>query len=713
MDQSLLPFFRPRGIVLVGASRDPSKLGYGVAQNLVRCGFPGAVHFVNPRGGRLFDRPVYADLSLVPDPVDLAVLVIPAPAVPDALRACSRRGVRAAVVLSGGFRETGPAGAALEAECARIARESGIRLLGPNCVGLIDTHLPLDATFLPPPGPPAGDVAFISHSGAICAAVTDWASGQGFGLSYLISLGNQADVTETDMLEAVAEDPHTRVITLYLEGVETGRRFVEVAGRIARDTPIVVLKVGRSAAGRRAVVSHTGALARQEAAYAAAFRRAGVIQAETGEEVVDWARALAWCPLPAGRAMAVLTNAGGPGVMAADALEACGLTLADLQDDTRATLRAMLPPAAAVHNPVDILASASPALYADCLRVVLSDPDVHGVLVILPPPPRDPAESVAEAIIPVIRRTAKPVVVALMGEHAIRAASDRLRAARIPDYPFPERAASALAVLVRRVETLARPQLPPAAFDDIRAEAVRRVLADTPRGTEGFLASHDAGRVLHLAGIPVPRGGLARTPEDAAALAGEIGFPVVLKVASPDIPHKSDVGGVLLDVRDDAGVAEGAAALLARVRTARPQARILGVSVEHMLPPGQDVIVGAVQDPQFGALVMFGSGGVEVEGLGDVAFALAPLSRQDAEDLLERTWAGRRLRGYRSLPPADRDAVIEVVLRVAHLASVCPELAEVEINPLRVLPEGRGAVAADVRLRVGRGGRGPAVPGSA
>lgn len=699
--------------MLVGASRDPSKLGYGVAQNLARCGFPGAVHFVNPRGGRLFDRPVYADLSLVPDPVDLAVLVIPAPAVPDTLRACGRRGVRAAVILSGGFRETGPAGAALEAECARIAREAGIRLLGPNCVGLIDTHLPLDTTFLPPPGPLAGDVAFLSHSGAICAAVTDWASGQGFGLSYLISLGNQADVTETDMLEPVAEDPHTRVITLYLEGVDNGRRFVEVAGRIARDTPIVALKVGRSAAGRRAVASHTGALAGQEAAYAAAFRRAGVIQAETGEEMVDWARALAWCPLPAGRAMAVLTNAGGPGIIAADALEACGMTLADLQDDTRAALRAMLPPAAAVDNPVDILASASPALYADCLRVVLSDPGVHGVLVILPPPPRDPAESVAEAIIPVIRRAAKPVVVVLMGEHAVRVASDRLRAAHIPDYRFPERAASALAVLVRRVEALARPQMPPAAFDDIRPEAVRRLLAEGPRGAEGFLASHDAGRILHLAGIPVPRGGLARTPEDAVALAGEIGFPVVLKVASPDIPHKSDVGGVRLGVHDAAGVAESAAAILARARTARPQARILGVSVEQMLPPGQDVIVGAVQDPQFGALVMFGSGGVEVEGLGDVAFALAPLSRQDAEDLLERTWAGRRLRGYRSLPPADRDAVIEVVLRVAHLASECPEVAEVEINPLRVLPEGRGAVAADVRLRAGRGGRVPEVPESA
>jgi acetyltransferase len=703
VNPQLLPFFRPRGVVVIGASQDPSKLGYGVAQNLAGCGFNGAIHFVNPRGGRLFDRPVYAELDSVPDPLDLAVLIVPAAAVPDAMRACGRRGVRAAIVLSGGFREIGPEGAALEAECAAVARECGIRLLGPNCVGIIDTHLPLDVTFLPPPGPTPGDVAFISHSGAICAAVTDWASGQGFGLSHLISLGNQADLTETDMLAAAADDPHTRVLTLYLEGVEDGRRFVEEARSVARRMPIVALKVGRSAGGRRAVASHTGALAGQEAAYDAAFRRAGVLRAETGEEMFDWARALAWCPLPAGREVAVLTNAGGPGVMAADAVEACGLSLADLREGTRASLRAMLPPAASVRNPVDILASASPALYARCLQTLLDDPGVCSVLLILPPPPRDPAEVVADAVIPVIQGAAKPVAVVLMGESAVREAARRLRAARIPDYRFPERAAAALAALVRRAEGLAQPASPPVMLDDVRKDVVRHVLAGHA-GTSAnsmHMADLDVVEILSAYGIPALRTALARSPEEAAALSSEIGFPVALKVASPYVIHKSDVGGVLLNVADDLGAVSGFTRILENVRAAFARAEIVGVHVQPMAPPGQEVIVGAVQDPQFGPLVMFGSGGVEVEGLRDVAFALAPMCREDAEDLLDRTWAGRRLRGYRNLPPSDRAAAVEVVLRLAQLAADAPELAEIEINPLRVLPERAGAVAVDVRAKVG------------
>ncbi len=699
-----MPFFRPRGVVVLGASHDPGKLGYGVAQNLARCGFPGEIHFVNPKGGRLLDRPVYPHISHVPDPADLAVLIVPAHAVSDALRACAGRGVRAAVILSGGFRESGPEGAALEAECARIARESGIRLIGPNCVGLIDTHLPLDTTFLPL-GPIPGDVAFISHSGAICAAITDWASGQGFGFSHMISLGNQVDVTETDVLGPVAEDPETQVLTLYLEGVNDGRRFVEEAARVARRKPVIAIKVGRSAGGQRAVASHTGALAGQQAAYDAAFRRAGVIRAETCEEMFDYARALAWCPLPNGRAMAVLTNAGGPGVLAVDALEARGLQLAQLQEATRDALRDLLPPLASVHNPVDMLASATPDTYASCLRLLVGDPGVHGVLVILPPPPRDPAEAVVEALLPVVRSATKPVVVALMGESAIRHAAERLRAGRIPDYRFPERAASALAALVQRVETLARPEASAVVFDDVRPQEVRLCLAGRPQGSEGSLPPEDAGRILAAYGIPVPPTELARTPEQASAIASRMGLPVALKVASSHIIHKSDAGGVLLNVPDAAGVATGFARIMRNVRAACPDADILGVHVQRMFPPGQDVIVGAVQDPQFGPLVMFGSGGIEVEEMRDAAFALAPLSRNDADELLANTWAGRRLQGYRSLPPADRRAVIEVVLRLGQLAADFPQLTEIEINPLRALAAGKGVVAVDVRIILGQASR--------
>lgn len=703
MKPSLRPFFHPRGIVVVGVSQDPTKLGYGVARNLVQSGYTGAIHFVNPRGGALFDRPFLPHIHSVPDPADLAVLVIPAASVPGALRACGERGLRAAIIASGGFREVGPEGAALEAECVRIAREFGMRLLGPNCIGLLDTHLPLDTTFLPPPRPLPGEVAFISHSGAICEAVVDWASGQGFGLSRLVSLGNQADIAEADVLAPVAEDAHTRVLTLYLEGVRAGRRFIEQAAAVTRHKPIIALKVGRSASGRRAVASHTGALAGQEAAYNAAFRRAGVIRAETSEEMFDWARALAWCPLPAGRCLAVLTNAGGPGAIAADALEAQGLTLAELCDSTRAVLRALLPPAASLHNPVDMLASASPEQYAQSLQALLADPGVHGVLVILPPPPMYTAEQVAEALIPVIRSVAKPVVVALLGENLIRRAAELFRAARIPDYRFSERAASALGMLARRAEALAKPADDPVRvrFDDVRPWAVRRLLSCLPDGANAWVNAEVAGQLLRAYGLPVQTVALARTAEEAVALAEAIGFPVALKVASPDISHKSDVGGVRLDLGDGEAVRESFAAISRAARTAQPQATLLGAHVQRMIPAGQDVILGAVQDPQFGPLVMFGSGGVEVEGLRDVAFALAPLSRADAESLLNETWAGRRLAGYRNLPPADRAAVVEALLRLGQLAADFPQLAEVEINPLRVLPERQGAVALDVRVRRG------------
>lgn len=696
MDASLRPFFHPRGVMVVGVSRQATKLGYGLARNLVHSGYTGAIHFVNPKGGELFERPIYTDIASVPDPVDLAVLVIPAADMPTALRACGERGLRAAIIASGGFREIGAEGAALEAECLRVAREWGMRVIGPNCIGLLDTHLPLDTTFLPSSGLMPGEVAFISHSGAICEAVIDWASGQGFGLSRLVSLGNQADVAEADVLAPVADDPHTRVLTLYLEGIRDGRRFVAQAAPVAREKPIIALKVGRSESGQRAVASHTGALAGQEAAYDAAFRRAGVIRAETSEEMFDWARALAWCPLPSGNGMAVLTNAGGPGAIAADALEARHLSLAALSEATRANLRAILPPAASVLNPVDMLASASPEQYAQCLQALLADPAVNGVLVILPPPPMYTAESVAEALIPLIQRASKPVVIALMGENLIREAARRLRAAHIPDYRFPERAASALAMLAQRATALAQPPHASVTFDDVCPNVVRNLLARHAHGA--WLGPHEAARVVEAYGVTIPNNELARTPEEAVALAAQIGFPVALKVASPDIPHKSDVGGVLLNLSDPATLMEGFARVQRNARAACPQAHLLGVQVQRTAPAGQDVIIGAVQDPQFGPLVMFGSGGIEVEGLKDVAFALAPLSRAEADELIDRTWAGRRLRGYRHLPAADREAVLTALLRLAQLAADFPQLAEIEINPLRALAAG-GALALDVRIR--------------
>lgn len=696
-DTSLTPFFNPRGIAVVGASTNPVKLGYGLAHNLVQSNYQGALHFINPKGGRLLGHLLYTSIHAVPDPVDLAILLIPAQAIPQALHHCGERGLHAVIIGSGGFRETGPEGAALEDECLRIAQDYNMRLLGPNCIGLLDTHLPLDATFLPPPGPLPGDVAFISHSGAICAAVIDWARGQGFGLSRLVSLGNQADVNETDVLIPVAADTHTRVLCLYLEGVSDGRKFVNVASQVSPKKPIIALKVGRYASGQRAIASHTGALAGRDSAFNAAFRRAGVIRAETSEEMFDWARALAWCPLPQGRTVAVLTNAGGPGVNAVDALEANGLQVAKLEFETQSALEKLLPKAASLSNPVDMLAAATPEQYADCLGILLSDPGVDSVLVILPPPPMHPADAVASALTPVIHNTDKPVVVTLMGESLIQEAAKQFRTARIPEYRFPERAASALAILAQRAEFISR-QIPVSQPGiEVNPAPVRSILREhKPVSEQPSLPQAVAQQILTAYGISSPPIGLAKSPGEAQRLAQSFGFPVTLKVASHDIIHKSDHGGVILDLRNAQAVAEGYTTIARNIQSARPDVKIIGVHVQRMLPKGQEVIVGAIQDPQFGPLVMFGSGGVEVEGLKDISFALAPLSLEEAERLLESTWAGRKLAGYRNFPPADRAAVLDVLMRLAQLAADLPELVEIEINPLLVLPQGDGAYALDI-----------------
>jgi acetyl coenzyme A synthetase (ADP forming)-like protein len=705
-DPSLTPFFAPKGVVIIGASSDPTKLGYGLSRNLIQSHYQGAIHFVNPKGGILLGRPVYAQIADVPDPVDLATVLIPAPYVPAALEECGQRGIPAAIIGAGGFREVNPEGAALEEECLRIAKKYGIRLLGPNCVGLLDTHLPIDTTFLPPPGPTPGDVAFVSHSGAICAAVIDWARGQGYGLSRLVSLGNQVDVCETDLLAPVAEDPYTHVLALYLEGVRDGRRFVEQARQVTRQKPIIALKVGRFEGGQRAVASHTGALAGQENAYNAAFRRAGVLRAMTSEGMFDRARALAWCPIPKGRRVAVITNAGGPGVTAADALEALGLKLAKLSGETRAALRGVLPPAASLNNPVDMLASAGPEQFAESLRIVLADPNVDSAMVIYPTPPMFTSGAVAKAVIPVVYNSDKPVVVVVMGERLIQEAVEHLRAARIPEYRFPERAAAALSALVDRSELLDFANAEPVVFEDVNKEAVRALVeaiygSPPPNESNGFLSPGDCLAILDAYGIPTMKMELARNADEAANLAVKMGVPVALKIASTEILHKSDVGGVLLNLEDEKEVRSGFKAIRKRTQASHPEANIDGVHVQRMVPSGQEVIVGAVQDPQFGALVMFGSGGIEVEGLKDVAFALAPLTHLEAEEMLQSTWAGRKLKGYRNLPPADRAAVLDILIRLAQLAADHPQIAEVEINPLRVLAEGQGAVAVDVRLRLG------------
>ncbi len=527
MSSPLTPFFNPRGVVVVGASTSPEKLGYGAARNLVYSGYQGAIHFVGLKTGALFNRPLYTDLSQVPDPVDLAILIVPAPATPETLEACGQRGIRAAIVVASGFREAGPEGAALEARCLEVARKYGIRMVGPNCIGSLDTHLPLDTTFLAPPMPARGHIGFVSHSGAFCAAIIDWAREHGFGFSRLISLGNQADVNETDMLPVVAADEHTHVIVLYLEGVGDGRRFVEVAKEVTRQKPVIALKVGRFESGQRAAASHTGALAGSDTAYAAAFEKAGIFRADSAEEMFDWAQALAAWPMTRevalslskgddqGWNVAVLTNAGGPGVIAADALEVNGLYMANLSDETEKALAEMLPPAASVHNPVDMLASASPSQYADCLQILLADSHVDAALVILPPPPMYHTEEVADVLIPIIHKSEKPILVALLGSELTKEAARHFQRADVPTYTFPEKAASALGILAKRAEFL----------NHEGHKGAQREKTKSSRSSRLRGSNLSPEELVTAYGIPTAPMKLATSAEEAADIARRLGFP--------------------------------------------------------------------------------------------------------------------------------------------------------------------------------------------
>ena len=679
MTNSLTPFFSPRGVVIIGASTLPEKLGYSAARNLIASGYAGAIHFVSQKQGQLFERPLYTSLAQVPDPVDLAILIVPTLATSQTIEDCARRGIKAAIIVSAGFREVGAEGAALEQQCVDVAHKNGVRLLGPNCIGTIDTHLPLDTSFLKPPMPDAGGIGLISHSGAFCAAIIDWARQQGFGFSRIVSLGNQAEVNETDMLPVIAADEHTKVIVLYMESVSNGREFIKAAREVSKLKPVLALKSGRFESGQKAAASHTGALAGSESAFDAAFAKAGVLRADTIEQVFNWARALESCPLPKGRDMAILTDAGGLGVIAADSLETFGLNLAQLSESTLTALSASLPPAAAIHNPVDMIASASPKNYAHCLKLLLDDDNVHGVIVILLPPPLYTAESVAELIIPIIQKTDKPVVTVLIGSNFIEGAREMFNAAKIVTYPFPEHAASALSVLAKRAEYL-----------DRGPQTEARVASSTARRDRPLSSVEDYG-------IPTAPIKLARNAEEAVAIANELGFPLVMKIASPDILHKSDVGGVLLNIQDTLSLQNGYAQMISHIQSVKPDAKIEGVHLQRQIPEGQEVIIGAVRDPLFGALMMFGSGGVEVEGLKDVAFALAPLNQAEAQEMLRKTWAGRKLKGFRNIPAVDEDSVLDVLIKLSLLADEHPEIEEIEINPLRVLS--KGAVAVDVRVK--------------
>ena len=676
-------FFTPKKVAVIGASRDPHKLGYGVIRNLLKYKFKGEIFPVNKNASEILDIPCYSSIEELPDGVDLAVVVLPASVVPKIIEQCGSKGIKNAIVVSGGFSETGKEGKEREEKLMQAAEKHGIRIIGPNCIGTIDTHTPVNTTFVVGM-PEQGGIGFISQSGAMVAAVIDWARGAGVGFSRIVSLGNQIDVTETEMIDLIGNDRQTEVITAYAEGVSDGTEFLKISREIARKKPFVILKGGQSEKGAEAVSSHTGALSGSKEAYSAAFRKSGVLEAKTMEEMFDWARALAWQPLPKGKRVAVLTNAGGPAILAVDALEKVGLEMAPLTDETRAYLKKRLPKAASSRNPVDVLAGSGPATYTLALESLLTDETVDAVVVIQAPQDWFLPESLAEVVGETAGLHHKPVIASIMGKASVDEALKILHKRRVPNVAFPERAASILSAMVQRKEWMNSENHQP----EDAAEFI-------PADAESMIENKQWEKLIEAYGIELPEQRTSKSLESALEASNQIGYPVVMKLIAKDHSHKSDIGGVQINLRDDEEVKNAWNKINEAAKNAK--SKMDGVLIQKMLQDGQEVIIGIKQDEQFGPLVLFGTGGTDVELYKDVQTAIAPLSESEATQLIDSTIAGKKLKGWRNLPPADIQEVKRALISMSRLAVNHPEIKEMEMNPLYVLEEGKGAFAVDIR----------------
>ncbi|MEJ5311173.1 MAG: acetate--CoA ligase family protein [Anaerolineae bacterium] len=689
-------FFSPQSVAVVGASRDVEKLGYAVLNNIKASGFAGKIYPINPKADEILDLKAYPSVLDVPDPIDLAVIVIPARFVLAAVEECGQKKIPAVVVISAGFREAGREGLEQELELIQIAKKHNIRLIGPNCLGIINTNVNLNATFAAGM-PPAGPIAFMSQSGALGTAVLDMAMAGRIGFSKFVSLGNKADVSEIDLMAAWGEDENSRVILMYVEGVPHGQRFIETAKKITRKKPVVAIKSGVTASGSRAVSSHTGSLAGSEAAYKAAFNQAGIIRATSMEALFDYARAFAYQPPLKGDRIAIVTNAGGPGILATDALERAGLQIPRLSRETTEKLMAKLPGAASAANPVDVLGDALADRFEFALQEVLNDPVVDGVIVIVTPQAMTEIEATAHAVGRMSKQANKPILGCFMGEARINAGIDALWEYGVPNYPYPERAADALAAMSAYRKEQER-RIFGVVPIDVDKEPVRELFDRVLSEGRVSIGDAEAWEVLKAYGFNVPRSRLAATPEEAVDIADEFGYPVVMKIASPDILHKTDVGGVKVNLRSPGDVRDAFDLMIYRAGRYVPGARVWGCQVQEMVHGGREVLLGMSRDPQFGPLVAFGLGGIYVEALKDVSFRVAPFSPREADEMIREIRAYRLLEGVRGEPPADHMAMVDALLRISQLVSDFPEIVELDINPLMVFEEGRGAMAIDMRL---------------
>jgi len=690
-------FFNPKSVAIVGASHHKGKVGYEILANMLAAGYEGEIFPVNPQADAIDVLKCYPDLISIGRVPELVVLIVPARVVPAVMRQCAKIKVKSVIVITAGFKEVGKEGRELEEQVVQIAKGSGIRLIGPNCLGVIAPANKLNASF----GgqlPAEGTVGYLSQSGALLAAVLDMANARCIGFSRLASVGNKADIDELDVLKAFGEDPQTKVIAGYLESISDGNAFVSQAEAISNEKPILLMKPGGTKAGAKAAASHTGSLAGDDTAYECVFKRAGIIRCDSLKSQVDYIQAFANQPLPAGTRVAVISNAGGAGIMASDAIERQGLDFAKLSCDTIAKLASNLPAAASLQNPLDVLCDALADRYEFALSVALDDPDVDIALVLLTPQAMTDPTAIARGVVKIARRKpGKLILACFLGASKMEEGTRILREGKVPCYDSPETAVDTIKVVTEYVRWRSRPKR------IVELYPVNRRKAETTIGKHmrhgacqiGEVASKE---ILEAYGFTVPKASVATTADQAANIAERLGFPVVLKIWSPEIVHKTDVGGVKLSLETREEVMDAFDLMMYRIPRKLPHVQILGVLVQEMVKTGKEVILGMKREPQFGPLMMFGMGGTMVEVLKDVSFYLAPLTAEEALQMLVNTKTYQMLTGVRGQKAVDTGTIAEALQRLSQLATEFPQIKEVDINPYVVGPAGTTAIAVDARM---------------
>ena len=696
-DTNLSHLFNPASIAVIGASRNPGKLGHVIISNIVAAGYKGKLFPVNPAGGEILDLPVFTSTSELPSSPDLGIIALPREKVLDAMRELADAQVEAICVISAGFREIGRDGFELEMEMAELARRKKITLLGPNSLGLINTECGLDAT-IAQAQPAKGSIAFFSQSGALCSAILDWADGENIGFSKFVSLGNKAGISEADVLEALGDDPETKIIIGYLESVDDGEKFLRKAQIVTEKKPVIMIKAGTTQSGARATSSHTGSIAGSVVASTAAFRQAGIIEVHDLEALFDLARAFSEQPLPEGPNLTVVTNSGGPGILAADACEGAGLHLARPATATIEKLTEALPPFAAIYNPIDIIGDAKADRYRTTLEAVAQDEFTNAILTLLTPTASAEIEDTAQAIIDVAKECDKPMFACFMGDQRIGPGRDMLIQAGIPCYGYPEPAIRAIEAMHAHYRWQNRPYPVEVCFRRDKGKAERIINKAKKLGLSelDFTDSMDIAAAYEL---PVPETRLVRTSDQAVRAAKKLGYPVALKIVSPHISNRADVDGVAIDLHTPRDVRDAWLDITTRTQRKRPDAYLQGCLVQTMGPlKAREVVVRFTQDPQFGPLLSFSLAGPSAEVLGDISYRLAPLTLQDAQDIVREIKTYPLLRGARGEEPVNLAAIEDIVLSMSQMATDFPHIQEAELNP--VLVDAEGAMVTDLRLTI-------------